>query len=143
MSRPKQRLGITGDFADKVYWQQLHVFQFCNFCFCFVPCFAIVFLLLYLKPYLQHRFRGSEMISLGVLTVVAWVLLFAGLAYLASMLAAVGNVLLVRLLLPALRMPEAREILLQLYSDPAGPLSESWLQEAAVAGSLLWGGHGK
>jgi hypothetical protein len=46
------------------------------------------------------------------------IILFAMLGYAAIMLAAVLHVFVMKRLFPTLQMPEAREIILQYYTDP-------------------------
>ena len=133
----------TSELADRVYWYQLHVFQICFLLFCIVPCVVLV---LYLFPELLS-FMGSgpqrsTMVVLKLLILVPMVLLFAGLEYAATLLAAILNVFLIRLFVPALRMPEALDILLQFYSDPR------WLYQSRGFKNFpwwvsLWGGIGE
>ena len=79
---------------------------------------------------------------LKLLILVPLVLLFAGLGYVSTLLAAIINVFFIRLFVPALRMPEAHDILLQFYSD------SRWLYQSRGFKSFpgwisLWSGMGK
>ena len=133
----------TGELADRVFWCQLHVFQICIWIFCTLPCLALV---VYLFPRLAAFFAAgpqrSSMAVIKALVIIApMVLLFAGLLYLAFLLGAALNVLVVRLLVRELHMPEARNVLLQFYSDPR------WLYQNRGTRNFpwwisLWGGMG-
>ncbi|MGA9852026.1 MAG: hypothetical protein WBR15_03770 [Gammaproteobacteria bacterium] len=133
-SGPKASLRITGELADKVFWYQLHVFQVCLLLFCTLPCLAIVIVLLpKLAPFMAAGPQRSSMTVLKVLVVLApMVLVFVALACLACLFAAVLNVFFIRLFVPALRLPEARGILLQFYSDPR------WLYQSRGTKSFPW-----
>ncbi|MDE2234770.1 MAG: hypothetical protein KGK44_04380 [Gammaproteobacteria bacterium] len=130
--------------ADRVFWYQLHVFQICVWVFCTLPCLALV---IYFFPKLAVFFAGGpQRSSMAVIKVVVIavpiVLLFVALLYLALLLGAVLNVLVVRVLIRELRVPEARSLLLQFYSDPR------WLYQHPGTKNFpwwisLWGGMGK
>ena len=130
--------------ADKVFWYQLHVFQTCVWVFCALPCLALV---IYFFPNLAAFFaagpqRSSMVVIKAVVIVAPSVLLFVGLLFLAFLLGAALNVLVVRMLVRELRMPEAGVLLLKIYSDPR------WLYQGKGARNFpwwvsLWGGMGK
>lgn len=130
--------------ADRVYWCQLHVFQACVWIFCTLPCLALV---IYFFPELAAFFamgpqRSSMAVIKSAVILLPAVLLFMGVLYLAFLLGAVFNVLVVRILIRELRMPEARDLLLRIYSDPR------WLQQNRGSRNFpwwipLWGGMGK
>lgn len=108
-----------GRLAEKAYWYQLHVFQACLVLVCVIPSMlAIVLLVPALQPFMQHGPQTWYMTLVKLVVAVPFVFGFAALAYLAFLSGAVLAVLLIRLLIPQLRLPEARFILLQFYSDP-------------------------
>lgn len=124
---------ITGELAGKVYRYQLHVFRICIWLFCTIPCILLV---IYLFPafmsFMGSGPQRSSMIVVKLLAVAPILLLFAALLYFAILMGAVFNVFCVRLLIPALRMPDARPILLQCYTDPR------WLYPSRGARKLPW-----
>lgn len=143
LSPMKSTLRNTTELADKVYWYQLHVFQVCTWLFCIIPCIVLV---IHLAPAFMS-FMGvgpqrSTMLVLKLLIVVPIILLFVALQYLSNLLAAVINVLFIRLFVNDLPALEARDILLQFYSDPR------WLYQSRGTKRYpwwisLWGGMGK
>ncbi|HVC37315.1 MAG TPA: hypothetical protein VNF46_02825 [Gammaproteobacteria bacterium] len=74
--------------------------------------------------------QTSSMTVLKLLILIPIVLLFVGIGYVATLLAAIGNVFFIRLAVPELRMPEAHPMLMQFYSDLR------WV-------NFLWGGMAK
>lgn len=138
----KSQPRATGELAEKAYWYQLHVFQACHWLFATIPSvLAIVLLAPTLKAFMEHGPQVGYMTLVKLLVVVPFVLGFAALAYLAFLLGAVLAVPLVRLLIPKLRLPEARSVLLQFYSDPR------WLYQSNGTKRFpfwisLWGGMG-
>ena len=133
---------ITGELAEKAYWYQLHVFQACWLLGCVIPSLlAIALFAPVLKAFMEHGPQIWYMTLVKLLVVVPFVLGFAALAYLAFLLGAVLAVLLIRFLIPPLRLPEARSILLQFYSDPR------WLYQSNGTKRFpwwisMWGGMG-
>ena len=139
----KSQPRITGELAEKAFWYQLHVFQVCQWLVCVIPSvLAIVLSAPALKAFMQHGPQIWYMTLVKLLVAVPFVLGFAALAYLAFPFGAVLAVLLIRLLVPQLRLPEARSTLLQFYSDPR------WLYQGNGTKRFpwwisLWGGMGK
>ena len=145
MSRSSSKAppGNSSELAEKVYWNQLHVFQVCTWIFCTIPCILLV---IYLSPafmsFMGSGPQRSSMVVLKLLILAPMVLVFVGLAYAATLLAAIINVFFIRIFVPALRMPEARDILLQFYSGPR------WLTQSRGFKNFpwcisVWGGMGK
>lgn len=140
MKKSSPRIG--GELGDRVFWYQLHVFQIGQWLICYVPSFLVVVLLLpTVKLFMEGGPQIWYMTLLKLLVIVPFVLLFVALAYLGFLLAAGLGIVLVRLLIPELRMPDARAILLQFYSDPR------WLYMSPGTKRFpwwisLWGGMG-
>ncbi|MHB8404112.1 MAG: hypothetical protein ACYDCJ_01635 [Gammaproteobacteria bacterium] len=144
MSAKKSTLQNTTPLADRVYGYQLHVFQACFLLVCALPCLILIILLFpMLASFMASGPPRSSMLVLKTLVLLApLVLLFVGLAYAAMLLAAVIHVFFIRIFVPALRMPEARDILLRFYSDPR------WLTQSRGFKNFpwwisVWGGMGK
>lgn len=121
----------------------MHVFQVCMWLVCVIPSFAVIVLSApALQSFMQHRPQIWCVTLAKLVVVVPFVLGFTALAYLAFLSGAVLVVLLIRLLIPQLRLPEVRSILLQFYSDPR------WLYQSNGTKHFpwwisLWGGMGK
>lgn len=133
----------TGELAEKAYWYQLHVFQSCMGLVCVVPSFALIVLFSpALRVFMQHGTQIWYMTIVKLWVVVPFVFGFTALAYLAFLLGAVLAVVVIRVLIPELRLPEARSVLLGFYADPR------WLYQSNGTRSFpgwisLWGGMGK
>ncbi len=142
-SSSKAPPGITSELAGKVYGYQLHVFQACFLLFCTLPCLLLVIALFpKFASFMGSGPQRSSMMVLKLLILTPMVLLFVVLGYAAMLLAAVIHVFFIRVFAPALRMPEARDILLRFYSDPR------WLTQSRGFKNFpwwisVWGGMGK
>ncbi len=144
MSRSSSKApGNTSELAEKVYWHQWHVFQGCFLLFCTLPCLLLAIVLIpKFASFMGSGPQRSSMVVLKLLILAPLVLLFVALGYVAMLLAAVIHVVFIRVFAPALRMPEARDILLQFYSDPR------WLTQSRGFKNFpwwisVWGGMGK
>jgi hypothetical protein len=131
MSVKKPALQNSSDLIERVCNIQLQVFRSFFTIFCAVPC-LLLFLALSpkLAAFMAFGRQTSSMTVVKLLILVPVVAVFIGIGCLAVMLAAIGNVLIVRLAVPQIRGPDARSILMQFYSHPR------WL-------NFLWGGMRK
>jgi len=122
------------DTSDTVYRYQLRVFQVCFLLVCALPCVLVFILLL---PALASFMgsgpqRSSMLVIKSAMLLAPGALLCMALAYAANLLAAILNVLFIRLRVPALQMPQARELLLQFYADPR------WLKRNRGSTQFSW-----
>ncbi|HVA56117.1 MAG TPA: hypothetical protein VNI53_10050 [Gammaproteobacteria bacterium] len=121
----------TGELTERVCYIQLQVFRSFFTIFCTVPCLLlIVYLLPKLASFMAFGAQTSSMTVLKLLMLVPIVVVFVGIGYIAVMLAAVGNVFVIRLVVPQVRGMDAHTTLMQFYSHPR------WI-------NFLWGGMAK
>jgi hypothetical protein len=122
----------TDGLTQRVCNIQLQVFRSFFTIFCTVPCLLLIaYLLPKLAPFMAAGPQRSSMTVLKLLVVVPGaVAVFVAIAYLAVMLAAIANVLIIRLAVPQVRAADAHTTLMQFYSHPR------WV-------NFLWGGMRK
>ncbi|MGA9855861.1 MAG: hypothetical protein WBR29_11360 [Gammaproteobacteria bacterium] len=131
MSRSNLALRNASELTERVCNIQLQVFRSFFTIFCTVPCLLLIMVLLpKLASFMAFGPQTSSMTVLKLLILVPIVALFIAIAYMAVMLAAIGNVLIIRLVVPQVRGPNAHVTLMQFYSHPR------WV-------NFLWGGMRK
>lgn len=110
---------ITGELAEKAFLYQLHTFSPCRW----IVTIIVILVVVLLEPAGKAFFAmGPQVWYMTLLKLplilVPGVFAVAGVTYLGFLLGAALGVILIRLLIPQLHMPEARSVILQFYSDP-------------------------
>ena len=131
MSPIKPTLQNTSALTQRVCSIQLQVFRSFFTIFCSLPCLLLIaYLLPKLTSFMAFGSQTSSMTVLKLLMLAPIVVMFIAIAYLAVMLAAIGNVFVIRLAVPQVRAADAHTTLMQFYSNPR------WV-------NFLWGGMQK
>jgi len=121
----------VSELTERVAGIQLQVFRSFFTIFCSLPCLLLIaYLLPKLTSFMAFGAQTSSMTVLKLLMLAPIVVMFIAIAYLAVMLAAIGNVFVIRLAVPQVRAADAHTTLMQFYSNPR------WV-------NFLWGGMQK
>jgi hypothetical protein len=121
----------TSELNERVCAIQLQVFRSFFIIFCTVPCLLLAtYSMPELMSFMAFGPQTSSMTVLKLLVLVPIVTVFIVMGYLAVMLAAIGNVLIIRLSVPQVSRSDAHTTLMQFYSHPR------WV-------NFLWGGMKK
>ena len=127
----KPTLQDTNGLTERVCNIQLQVFRSFFTIFCTLPCLLLItYLLPKLAPFMAFGPQTSSMTVLKLLILVPIVAVFVAIGYIAVLLAAIGNVFVIRLAVPQIRGPDAHTTLMQFYSH------QRWV-------NFLWGGMQK
>jgi hypothetical protein len=127
----KSTLPETNGLTERVCNIQLQVFRSFFTIFCTIPCLLLVLALSpKLAAFMAFGRQTSSMTVVKLLILVPIVALFIAIGYVAVLLAAIGNVFIIRLAVPQVRGADAQVTLMQFYSHPR------WV-------NFLWGGMQK
>jgi hypothetical protein len=131
MSIVTSTLQNSSELNERVCAIQLQVFRGFFIIFCTVPCLLVAtHFMPELISFMTYGRQTSSMTVMKLLVLVPIVAVFIVMGYLAVMLAAIGNVLIIRLSIPQVSRSDTHIKLMQFYSHPR------WV-------NFLWGGMKK